>query len=177
MASEGAPSVNFVPPIVIYDAALATARYATGSVLTNATPQHVAIVDGDGTQLTNFIGGVAAGGNLIFNSTDLDESEEQVKGIAGTIYSIYVWNTTADVLWLKAFNATAASVTVGSTSANYDVMIPANANSDGAGFVIPIPTGGWPFSTAITLAITTGVGVTNAGAPGANAAGVLVFFV
>ena len=75
------------------------------------------------------------------------------------------------------YNGTAATVEVGTTSANYDVMIPANANSDGAGFVIPIPTGGWPFSTAITLAVTTGVGATNSGAPSANAAGVLVFYV
>lgn len=131
---------------------------------------------------TNTIGatvpvGRAAGGNSVFNSTDLDESEEQVKATGGTIYAIYAWNTTDAPLWLKLFNATAASVTVGSTSADYDIMIPANANSDGAGFVIPIPTGGWPFSTAITLAATTGVGATNSGAPGANACGVLVFYV
>lgn len=54
MASESSPSVNAIPGVVIYDPALAVPRYATGSVLTNSTPQHVAIVDGDGTQITTF---------------------------------------------------------------------------------------------------------------------------
>lgn len=120
--------------------------------------------------------GQVAGGNSVFNSTDLDESEEQVKATAGTIYAIYVWNTTDAPLWLKVFNATAASVSVGSTSADFDIMIPANANSDGAGFVIPIPTGGWPLDTAITMAVTTGRGVTDSGAPATGAAGVMVFY-
>ena len=57
MASESGPSVNAIPPIVIYDPALDAARYATGVVLTNSTPVHVAIVDGDGTQLVSFGGG------------------------------------------------------------------------------------------------------------------------
>ena len=57
MASESSPSVNLIPSIVIYDPVLATARHATGTVLTNSTPQHVAIVDGDGTQITSFGGG------------------------------------------------------------------------------------------------------------------------
>ena len=57
LSSEGSPSVNHVPPIVIYDPVLAVARYATGTVLTNSTPQHVALVDADGTQIVSFGGG------------------------------------------------------------------------------------------------------------------------
>ena len=77
MVSESSPSVNAIPSIVIYDPVLATPRYATGTVLTNATPQHVAIVDGDGTQITSFGGGTqytedaAAAANPIGNATIL----------------------------------------------------------------------------------------------------------
>ena len=52
MSSEAAPSVNNIPPVVIYAPVLTTARYATGVVLTNATPQHVALVDGSGNHVT-----------------------------------------------------------------------------------------------------------------------------
>ena len=57
MASEGAPSVNHIPPLVIYEPTLAVARYVTGSVLTNSTPVDVKVVDASGDQVTLFGGG------------------------------------------------------------------------------------------------------------------------
>lgn len=110
-----------------------------------------------------------------FSSIDLDETEEQIKGSAGTIYSIYAWNATADPLWLQIFNATAASVAVGTDAPTYNFPIPANASSDVAGVQIGLPNKGLAMSTAITMAVTTGSG-TNSGAPGANAAGVFVVY-
>jgi len=52
LSSESAPSVNAIPSIVIYDPSLGLPRYATGSVLTNSTPQDVKIVDANGSQVT-----------------------------------------------------------------------------------------------------------------------------
>ena len=69
MASEGSPSVNHIPPIVIYDPVLAVARYATGTVLTNSTPQHVAVVDGSGDQITSFGGGTQYAVDTALGST------------------------------------------------------------------------------------------------------------
>jgi hypothetical protein len=52
MSSESSPSVNAIPSIVIYDPSLGVPRYATGSALTNSTPQDVKIVDANGSQVT-----------------------------------------------------------------------------------------------------------------------------
>jgi len=69
MGSEGSPSVNHIPPIVIYDPVLAVARYVTGSVLTNSTPIDAKIVDGDGTQITSFGGGTQYAVDAALGST------------------------------------------------------------------------------------------------------------
>lgn len=120
----------------------------------------------------NLIGDVglqprASGGLSIFRSIDLDESEEEVKATAGQVYMIAAFNRTAAPLYLKFYNATAANVTVGSTAPVATFVVPANADSDGAGFVLNIPQG-LEFSTAITVAATTGVADADTGAPGAN---------
>ncbi len=113
------------------------------------------------------------GGCKGFFSNDLDESEEDIATGACTVYGIYAWNATAAPLWLQIFNTN--TVTVGTTAPTFNYIIPANADSDGAGVVVPIPVQGQAFATALTMAITTGVG-TNNGAPGANDAGVYVLY-
>ncbi len=122
---------------------------------------------------TNNIGNVgligrASGGMSIFRSIDLDESEEEVKASGGQVFSISAFNTTAAPLFLKFYNATAANVTVGTTTPVLTFVVPANADSDGAGFVWNNDIG-FAFSTAITVACTTGVADSDTGAPGANA--------
>jgi len=113
------------------------------------------------------------GGCKVFDSIDLDESEEDIATGACTVYGIYAWNSTAAPLWLQIFNTN--TVTVGTTAPDVNFIVPANADSDGAGVVIPIPVQGLAFSTALTMAMTTGSGTT-AGAPGANAGGVVVMY-
>lgn len=108
-----------------------------------------------------------AGGLTIFRSLDIDETEEEVKATAGVLYSVAAFNRTAAPLYLKFYNATAANVTVGSTTPVLTFVVPANADSDGAGFVLE-KTYGWTFGTAITVACTTGVADADTGAPGAN---------
>lgn len=106
------------------------------------------------------------GGPTIFRSLDIDESEEEIKATAGQVYWIHAMNMVATARYLKFYNATAASVTVGSTTPVLTFPIPANSTT-GAGFVFNIPQG-IPFSTAISVACTTGVADADTGAPGAN---------
>lgn len=122
---------------------------------------------------TNTIGNVGlvprtTGGLDIFRSIDIDETEEEIKATAGQLFSITAFNTTATPLYLKFYNATAASVTVGTTTPVLTYMVPANADSDGAGFIWNNEIG-FAFSTAMTVACTTGIADNDTGAPSANA--------
>lgn len=122
---------------------------------------------------TNAIGNVGlvprtSGGMSIFRSIDIDESEEEVKATAGQLFSIAAFNTTAAPLYLKFYNLTAANTTVGTSTPVLTFVVPGNADSDGAGFVWNNEIG-FAFSTAISVACTTGVADNDSGAPGANA--------
>ena len=107
------------------------------------------------------------GGTTLYKNIDVDESEDQVKGTAGQVYWIHAVNLKATPLYLKFYNATAASVTVGTTVPDLTFPIPSQGDTNGAGFNLAIPNG-IAFSTAITIACTTGVADNNSGAPGAN---------
>lgn len=106
------------------------------------------------------------GGLSIFRSLDIDETEEDVKTSAGQLYFIHAMNMVATARYLKFYNATAANVTVGTTTPVLTFPIPANSTT-GAGFTVSIPQG-LAFSTAISVACTTGVADADTGAPGAN---------
>lgn len=124
-----------------------------------------------GSNLIGDVGlqGRATGGLSIFRSIDLDESEEEVKGSAGTLYSIDAMNMTSSVLYLKIYDGTAASVTVGTTTPVLTYVLPTNGDSNGCGMVKNIPQG-LAFANGITVAVTTGLADNNTGAPAANAA-------
>lgn len=119
---------------------------------------------------SNLIGDVGigvrtSGGTTLYKNIDVDESEDQIKGTAGQVYWIHAINLNAAVRYLKFYNATSASVTVGTTVP--DLTFPVPASTTGAGFVLSIPNG-IAFGTAITVAATTGVADNDSGAPGAN---------
>jgi hypothetical protein len=103
-----------------------------------------------------------SGGLTIFRSLDLDETEEEIKATAGQLYGYYFANTNASARYLKFYNATAANVTVGTTTPVLTLYLPPTT----AGHVEF--SHGIPFSTAITAAATTGVADNDTGAPGAN---------
>lgn len=122
---------------------------------------------------TNAIGDVGieprtSGGLSIFRSIDIDESEEEIKSTTGQLFSISAFNTTDAPIYLKFYNLTAASTTVGTSTPALTFVVPGNANSDGSGFVWNNDIG-LEFTTAITVAATTGVADSDTGAPGANA--------
>ena len=163
------------------DAALPAGTNGIGKLTANSG---VDIGDVDVTSIsagTNTIGNVGligrtTGGMTMFKSIDLDESEEQIKATAGQVFSIMAFNLTTGVLYLKLYNDTAANVIVGTTVPDLTIPIPANADSDGAGFVWAHPIG-FAFSAAITAACTTGVADNDTGAPAANACVVAVGYV
>lgn len=103
-----------------------------------------------------------SGGLTIFRSIDLDETEEEIKATAGQLYGYYFANTNASARYLKFYNATAANVTVGTTTPVLTLYLPPTS----AGHVEF--SHGVAFSTAITAAATTGVADNDTGAPGAN---------
>jgi hypothetical protein len=108
------------------------------------------------------------GGLSIFRSIDLDESEEEIKATAGQVYAAWVTNTHTATLYLKFYNATAANVTVGTTTPVITIPIPGNS-SDDISAVLSAGGYGIAFDTAITAAVTTGLADNDTGAPAANA--------
>lgn len=133
--------------------------------------------DGDvatGSPLPTRVLPVASGGCDLFRSIDLDETEEDVKTSAGTVYGIWFSNLATSTRFLKFYNATAANVTVGSTTPVLTLALPGNTSDDVSG-VFSIPQG-IAFSTAICVAATTGVADADTGAPGANEVLVNIFY-
>lgn len=119
--------------------------------------------------------GLATDGLSIFRSLDLDETEEEVKATAGVVYGCWVTNTATSTRWLKFYNATAANVTVGTTTPVITIGIPGNSSDDISGNFGPGGVG-IGFGTAITVAATTGVADADTGAPAANDVIVNIFY-
>lgn len=110
------------------------------------------------------------GGLDIFRSLDLDESEEEVKATAGSLYKLRITNfRTSSAVFVKIYNATAASVSVGTTTPVDTIPVPVAASASNP-TVITENFGGVPLSlgTAICLAATTALADNDTGAPGAN---------
>lgn len=116
-----------------------------------------------------------AGGLSIFRSIDLDETEEEAKATAGCVYGMWVTNTATSTRFIKFYNATAANVTVGTTTPVITIGIPGNSSDDVSGNFGPGGMG-ITFDTAITLAATTGIADNDTGAPGANEVTVNLFY-
>lgn len=97
---------------------------------------------------------------------DLDEAEFEIKATAGTLYGWYIVNQASTKRYVKLYNATAATVVVGTTTPVQTLVIPANG-TDAAGSNFAIGQG-MNFGTAICAAATTGVADADVGAPAAN---------
>lgn len=102
------------------------------------------------------------GGYDVANNIDVDETEDAVKTSAGKLYGWFWYNDGAAEVYIKYYNDTVANITVGSSTPFMTIAIPAGGASNvefGAGI---------PFSSAITIAATTGVATADTGAPAAN---------
>ena len=119
----------------------------------------------------NLIGNVGigvrtSGGCTPFRSLDLDETEEEVKATAGQVYGFYFHNAATTARYLKFYNATAATVVVGTTTPVLTLPLPFVSSGGVGGWISLGP--GIAFGTAITVAVTTGLADADTGAPGAN---------
>jgi len=110
-----------------------------------------------------------AGGLSLFRSLDLDETEEEVKGTAGCLYKLRITNFSTSIRYVKLYNATAASVSVGTTTPVDTIPVP-GATSATQPTVITENYGGLGLTldTAICLAATTALADNDTGAPSAN---------
>jgi hypothetical protein len=108
----------------------------------------------------------ATGGCDIFRSLDIDESEEEIKATAGTLYGWWFANLATTTRFLKFYNATAANVTVGTTTPVLTFPMPGNSSDDVAANALGGV--GIKFDTAMTVACTTGLADNDTGAPSAN---------
>jgi predicted RNA-binding protein with EMAP domain len=122
----------------------------------------------DRKQITTAYAHAAAGGATPFYNLDCDETEDAIKASAGKLYALGAINRSTGVRYLKLYNATTANVTVGTTTPVLVIPLPTMADTNGAGVVLPIPSCGIQFDTAITIAATTGLADNDTGAPGAN---------
>ena len=158
---------------VAINTALPAGTNAIGKLAANSG---VDIGDVDITSIaagSNLIGDVGlsgartTGGTTPYKNLDVDETEDEIKATAGQVYWIHAMNLSAAKLYLKFYNATAATVVVGTTVPTLTFPVPTFATTNGAGFNLAIPNG-IAFSTAITVAGTTGFADNDTGAPGAN---------
>jgi len=110
----------------------------------------------------------AEGGYSIFRHLDIDESPtgQSAKDAPGRLYRCEFVNDTASTKeYLKIYNATAANVTVGTTTPVFTIPLPAAAVKT----TVDFGAYGLPFTSGITFAATTALADSDTGAPAANA--------
>lgn len=105
-------------------------------------------------------------GSQPYRNIDVDESEDQIASTECTVWWLHCMNLSASVVYLQMYNALAASVTVGTTTADLTFPVPTQGDTNGAGFAIAFGTAGAGFDTALTIAATTTP--TGSGGPGSN---------
>lgn len=89
------------------------------------------------------------GGSTPFFDADGDNTAQALKASAGNLYSLHVVNTNGTDAYVQIFNVAAGSVTVGTTTPNYVLFVPANGAVEEKWAI------GMAFGTAITYACTT----------------------
>jgi hypothetical protein len=92
-------------------------------------------------------------------------NKTQIKGSAGTLYSISVQNLASTPVYLKVFDKTSANVTAGTTACDYQFMIP--GNTAGAGLVFDSAKG-IAHANGITVMLTAGIATTDNTSVSAN---------
>jgi hypothetical protein len=105
---------------------------------------------------------IATGGATPNMSIDVDETEDEIKSSAGTLYSLFIYNRATAKRYVRLYDAPAASCTVGTTPAVAVYCLEADQ-----GMTIAFPHG-MKFSSGICIAATTSFEANNTGAPGAN---------
>jgi hypothetical protein len=147
----------------------------SGSLTVDDGGTTLSVDDGGGAltvdgSVTATLSPATSGGLSIFRSVDLDESEEAVKASAGQVYGWFLYNLATSTRYIKFYDATVATVVVGTTTPVLTIPLDADQGAN-VSFAHGIA-----FSTAITVAATTGVLDSDTGAPGANEVIAQVFY-
>jgi len=130
---------------------------------------HVAL-DAETTKvLGSVIPAAAATGGMSYDMLGIAaaDNDKVIKGSAGTLYFISAQSIDATPVYVKLFDA--ASISPGTTSANLQFMIPANATAaNGAGIVLNFGAQGIQFGTGICALVATGFALDDNTAVSAN---------
>ena len=109
---------------------------------------------------------VADTGVLAYRNTALSATKSQVKGSAGAILSLYISNPNLVPVWVKFYNAPAASVTVGTTTPVRARVVPPGDGSTPGFLEVTADAQLWAyFSAGITLAAVTALADASTAAP------------
>lgn len=154
---------------------LAAGTAAIGS-LTAGTAEIGKLAAGVAVIGSTFLGAATtAVGTTTFTDLDLDEAKIEVTdNPTSVIYGIAAFNATAAPLFLQMWDLDADSVTVGTTAPTNQYLIPGNADSDGAGFIINFVTPK-KYTTGFTVACTTDSA--GSAAPATNACSVNIEYI
>ncbi len=159
--ANGALHVNVASGSVTASGTITAELSATDNAVLDDIAAKLGTIDTDTGNIATSVGAVTPGTRV--SLIDVDESEDEIKSTAGTLYSLIVTNLASSTRFVRLYNATAASTTVGTTTPwRGPFAIPA-----GAGMVFTFERG-LAFSTALCIAATTGVADSDTGAPGAN---------
>lgn len=105
--------------------------------------------------------------SALYKNIDVSEIAAQVKATGGRVVWLHAMNLGSSLLYLKFYDAPAASVSVGSTTPDLTFPVATAGRPNGAGFTISIP-GGLVFRDGVTIAATTGIADDDVSGPGAN---------
>jgi hypothetical protein len=141
-----------MPMPVVFPAAQPVSGTVTANIGTGALAAGTNAIGDVGRQYRANATGAATLANLACPATP---AAQNVKGTAGRLLSITATNTNAAARWIKLWNTLNTGVTMGTTAAIAELAIPPNQT------VTFVMEGGLAFSTAISIAVTGGQGLTN----------------
>lgn len=169
--------------------ALGTAGTASSDVITVQGIASMTALTVDGSGVTQPVSGtvtanLSATDNAVLDVIEANTSpgashyrnidanaEAEIKGSAGTLHWLHAMNLTAAKAYIHLYDATAASVTPGTTTPTFTFALPTQGDTNGAGFAMPLGPNGHDFASGITLVCTTTLDGST-GDPGTN--GVIV---
>lgn len=103
-----------------------------------------------------------------------EDNDKVIKGSAGTLYFISAQSIDATPVYLKFFDA--ASITPGTTSADFQFLIPSQGDANGAGLVLNFGPHGIEMATGIVALVSTAIALDGNTAVSANEVVVTIGF-
>ncbi len=135
-------------------------RQDSQSALAGTTLDYIPLTtDSVGSQYMTISASTGATGATMSFTAAQSSTKAAINTNAGNLYGYHLYNVTSATVYLQLFNLASASVTVGSTTPNMVIAVPAFGWADS-----PTTGPGIGFTTALTIAATTTA--TGSGNPG-----------